>query len=181
MAQKVYLYKSEGVGLSTVRWAVIGYEPQLYHHKLEALYDNVAPEQAIKRSRNYNLFLAIYLLGFGEKLFNVVRGEKLIVVTEQKIRAIPPEDVRELKDRLDVFEKLLNQIILTAPDTGGESNDEFEGYMGNVLDWVMQMRESYVSRPVLSVDPMPQPKDPKRQRKYKRRGAIIPSPIVDER
>lgn len=145
---KLFLFKSQANGLSRIAdYAVVGIEAEIYDHKLQTLY-------RAKAGGNHALYMAIHLLAFGEAIFSIVRGEKVIRITEYGMKVESAEDVRELKDRLVDFETLIGRLVLNCPDTS-IPRDEFRVHLLQTVDWIMDKREAYMSKHMPTPSPPP--------------------------
>ena len=118
-------------------FAVAGWESELYKHVAERLF---------RRGMRINqaTFAALYLLKLaGDTSLYVGGPTKLIAVRESGMWPCSPENAKKLSDRMDMFGKQLDSLMLFCPDTS-ITKKEFSRKLQEFEETVTTLREDYL-------------------------------------
>ncbi|MCA1578951.1 MAG: hypothetical protein LC794_16500 [Acidobacteria bacterium] len=134
------LYELRGSTIKPVSgYSMIGWDEAIYRHEVERLY-----QEGWVRNRSINLGIHLFLLA--KKTSNVIGGDTQIMIASNRgIQPLERDTIQELESRVTNFNERLSELILMCPDLSIH-NDEFRGYLQNLIDYVLEWRENYIQQ-----------------------------------
>jgi hypothetical protein len=124
--------------------ALVGWDEQIYRYEVERLYQK-------NWAQNRSIMLGIHLFLLAKNTSNDIGGDtKIIVAKDTGISALDKNDIQELEGRVTMFNEKLSELAVMCPDLSIH-NDEFRGYLKNLVDYVLEWREHYLDRAATSL------------------------------
>lgn len=137
-ARKCALWDIEAARVGDVDdYSLIGHADHKYEYAVQQLYQSTI-------SIAQGIFLGLYVMSLAERTSNYVKGPiSVIVIRDSGIHPQPPELVKELDQRVQLFATQFDKLLLTCPDTGLQ-HGEFASRINEFVKTVVHLRREYV-------------------------------------
>jgi hypothetical protein len=144
LSQDVGLWQSDGTGLQRITdYALIGIDEMIYKHEARKFF-------SMEMSIYQTVLLAINLFSLAKTTSNYIGGStKIITVQQWGLCLNHPEDVIDLEDGMNQFNKALSELVLACPDLS-ISSDEFEVKLTTFQTRAAELREYYLKKYVVA-------------------------------
>lgn len=127
-------------------YALLGYASAMYKYELKRLFEAnnaMVGGKAVNRfGRVPALLLGIHLFTLAKDTSTYIGGDTdaIYVFDDNHMKAVDPEDIKLLEERVSRFDNAIAEIAIKCPDTTN-ADIEVRTYLLGFVDRVMEMRE----------------------------------------